>query len=60
MSWVNRLNRMGDRIAPCGTPLYKGRVRDDVDLWITLACLPDRKLANHFLSLLGSAVLVIF
>ena len=49
---MKRLNNEGERIAPCGTPLYKGIDLDLVFLWVTLACLPEMKFMSHFLSLL--------
>ena len=47
---MNRLKRSGDSRAPCGSPLYSGRVMDLVFLYIVCALLSVRKFVSHFLS----------
>ena len=49
MSCVNRLKSVGERTEPCGTPFLKCCVRDDLPRYKVYACLPERKLASHFL-----------
>ena len=49
MSWVKRLNSVGERTEPWGTPFLKCRVVDGLPLYVVYACLPVRKLASHFL-----------
>ena len=49
MSCVNRLNSVGERTEPWGTPFLKCRVVDGLPLYVVYACLPERKLASHFL-----------
>ena len=52
----NRLNSMGDRMAPWGTPFFKVNGFENwpkQDVW---AVLPDTKFASHFLKCVGSAV----
>ena len=49
MSCVNRLNSVGERTEPWGTPFLKCRVVDGLPLYVVNAFLPERKLASHFL-----------
>ena len=44
-----RLNRAGERVDPCGTPLCMCRVLDSLPSSFTWADLPERKLASHLL-----------
>ena len=49
MSCVNRLNNVGDRTEPCGTPFWKCSVLESVLLKDVCACLPERKFESYFL-----------
>lgn len=42
MSCVNRLNSVGERVEPCGTPSLINRIFEAVPLNCTCAFLPDR------------------
>ena len=55
ISDMNRLNRVGDNTAPCGTPLGNIRVLDLVPPQETAACLPEMKFASHFLRFGGTS-----
>ena len=48
-SEVNRLNRMGERMAPCGTPLLSFTFLESWFFMDTWAVLLDMKLESHFL-----------
>ena len=41
MSFMNGLKSVGEMIEPCGTPLGKYRVRDELLLKITNDCMHD-------------------
>ena len=53
---MNKLKRVGDNTAPCGTPLGNVRVLDLVPPQETTACLSEMKFASHFLRFLGWVV----
>lgn len=60
ISAVKRLKRQGERIAPWGTPFL---MCTSLDIWpfeMTLAVLPVRKFAIHFLRLFSMCVFSIF
>ena len=60
MSAVKRLKRQGERIAPWGTPFL---ICTSLDVWpfeMTLAVLPVKKFAIHFLRLFSMCVFSIF
>ena len=52
---MNKLKRVGDNTAPCGTPLGNIRVLDLVPPQETEACLPEMKFASHFLRFGGTS-----
>ena len=60
ISAVKRLKRQGERIAPWGTPFL---MCTSLDVWpfeMTLAVLPVKKFAIHFLRLFSKCVLRLF
>ena len=60
ISAVKRLKRQGERIAPWGTPFLKCTSLDVLPFDMTLAALPVKKFAIHFLRLFSMCVLRIF
>lgn len=59
-SCMKRLNKEGESIAPCGTPLYRRLIDEIWCLCVTLHCLSARKLVIHFFSFLCRVVSKIF